>query len=56
LGKFKIDTLFQQVSLRVVDEKELETAGHKVTAFRNLNTLEEWERAKRQIGPRAQHL
>ena len=55
-GKFKIDALFQQVSLRVVNEKELEGAGHNVTAFRNLNTPEEWERAKREFGLRVQHL
>jgi molybdopterin-guanine dinucleotide biosynthesis protein A len=55
-GKFKIDMLFQQVSLRVVDEKELEGAGHNLTAFRNLNTPEEWEQAKREHGSQAQHL
>jgi len=55
-GKFKIDALFQQVSLRVVDEKEIERAGHNPTAFRNLNTPEEWEQAKREFSPRVQHL
>jgi len=55
-GKFKIDALFQQVSLRVVDEKELAGAGHSLNAFRNLNTPEEWERAKREFTLRAQHL
>jgi molybdopterin-guanine dinucleotide biosynthesis protein A len=48
-GKFKIDALFQQVSLRVVDEKELQGAGHSINAFRNLNTPEQWEQAKREF-------
>ena len=55
-GRFKIDALFQEVSLRVVDEKELEGAGHNLTAFRNLNTPEEWEQGKREVGRRVQHL
>jgi len=55
-GKYKIDALFPKVSLRVVDEKELAGAGYSLTAFRNLNTPDEWERAKRKIGSQAQHL
>jgi molybdenum cofactor guanylyltransferase len=55
-GKYKIDALFPKVSLRVVDEKELAGAGCSLTAFRNLNTPEEWEQAKREHGSQAQHL
>jgi len=55
-GKYKIDALFPKVSLRVVDEKELAGAGYSLTDFRNLNTPEEWEQAKREHGSQAQHL
>jgi molybdopterin-guanine dinucleotide biosynthesis protein A len=55
-GKYKIDALFPKVSLRLVDEKELAGAGFNITAFRNLNTPDEWERAKRELGSRTQHL
>lgn len=55
-GRFKIDALFQQTSLRLVDEKELAETGYSLSAFRNLNTPDEWERAKREIDSQAQHL
>jgi molybdopterin-guanine dinucleotide biosynthesis protein A len=55
-GKNKIDALFPKISLRLVDDKELTDAGYSLTAFRNLNTTEEWEQAKREFSPRVQHL
>ena len=48
-GKNKIDALFQGVSVNIVSEKKLLAAGFSSAIFRNLNTPEEWESAKRQF-------
>jgi molybdopterin-guanine dinucleotide biosynthesis protein A len=40
-GKNKIDPLFRQIELRVVEESEIEQQGFSSTMFRNLNTPEE---------------
>jgi len=48
--KNKIDALFPQVSVRVIDEPELAGAGFDSTVFRNLNTPEDWEQAKQAFG------
>ena len=45
-GRNKIDELFGKVETRVVAESELAEAGFSVEMFQNLNTPEEWEKAK----------
>jgi molybdenum cofactor guanylyltransferase len=45
-GKNKIDSLFARVRTCVIEEDELVRAGFSVEMFRNLNTPEEWEKAK----------
>jgi len=47
-GKNKIDSLFASVGTRVIEEDELVRAGFSVEMFRNLNTPEELEKAKRE--------
>jgi molybdopterin-guanine dinucleotide biosynthesis protein A len=49
-GKNKIDALFTEVETRVVEEDELIRAGFSAEMFRNLNTPEELERAKKLLG------
>jgi molybdopterin-guanine dinucleotide biosynthesis protein A len=55
-GRNKIDTLFSGVSVRVVDQQEILHAGFNTSMFRNLNTPEEWEAAKREFESQPQHL
>ena len=55
-SKNRIDALFSEVSLCVVGELELAEAGFSPIAFRNVNTPEDWEQAKREVKSRAQHL
>jgi molybdopterin-guanine dinucleotide biosynthesis protein A len=51
-GKNKIDLLFATVATRVIEEEELVRAGFSAEMFRNLNTPQEWEKAKSlQLGP-----
>jgi molybdopterin-guanine dinucleotide biosynthesis protein A len=45
-GKNKIDPLFKRVETCVIAEDELLRAGFSVEMFRNLNTPEEFERAR----------
>lgn len=45
-GRNKIDSLFERVATCVIEEDELVQAGFSVEMFRNLNTLEELERAR----------
>jgi molybdopterin-guanine dinucleotide biosynthesis protein A len=47
-GKGKIDLLFAGVGICVIEENELEGAGFSAEMFRNLNTPEEFERAKQE--------
>ena len=44
--KNKIDVLFAQVETQVIGEEQLVRASFSEEMFRNLNTQEEWERAK----------
>ncbi len=46
-GKNKIDQLFSEVSLCAVSEEDIAASGFDVSIFRNLNTPEEWQAAKR---------
>ena len=45
-GKNKIDRLFAGIETCVLEENELERAGFSVEMFRNVNTPEEFEKAK----------
>jgi molybdopterin-guanine dinucleotide biosynthesis protein A len=47
-GKNKIDSLFAGVGSCVIGEKELVRAGFSAEMFRNLNTPEELDKAKRE--------
>lgn len=42
----KLDALFSEVPVRIIPEEELAAAAFNASIFRNLNTLEDWERAK----------
>ncbi len=48
-GKNKIDALFSEVPLRVITEEELTRAGFTPAIFRNLNTPDDWTRAKQEF-------
>jgi molybdenum cofactor guanylyltransferase len=48
-GKNKIDQLFREVILCAVSEEELIANGFDASIFRNLNTPEEWQAAKRDF-------
>jgi molybdopterin-guanine dinucleotide biosynthesis protein A len=55
-GRNKVDALFSGISVRIMDEQEILRAGFNTSMFRNLNTPEEWEAAKREFESRPQHL
>ena len=48
LGRNKIDPLFAEVETKTVEQAELVAHGFAVNMFRNLNTPQELEQAKRQ--------
>jgi molybdopterin-guanine dinucleotide biosynthesis protein A len=48
-GHNKIDALFSDVPVRVIDEEEIKSAGFSPSMFRNLNTPAEWEAGKRDF-------
>lgn len=48
-GKNKIDQLFAEVSLCAVSEEDMTANGFDASIFRNLNTPEEWQAAKRDF-------
>jgi molybdenum cofactor guanylyltransferase len=48
-GRNKVDRLFQSVPLRVIDDDELARTGYSPLMFRNLNTPEDWEEARREL-------
>jgi molybdopterin-guanine dinucleotide biosynthesis protein A len=45
-GRYKIDSLFTEVSTTVIGQEELEPEGFSGEMFRNLNTPEDWEAAR----------
>ena len=47
-GRNKIDPLFAEVTAAAIEEADLVRRGFSANMFRNLNTPEEWEQAKRQ--------
>ena len=48
-GRNKIDTLFAQTTVRIMEEDELARFAFSPAMFDNLNTQEEWERARRRL-------
>lgn len=48
-GRNKIDTLFAQTSVRIMEEDELARFAFSAAMFDNLNTQEEWERARKRL-------
>lgn len=48
-GRNKIDTLFAQTTVRIIEEDELERFAFSAAMFDNLNTQEEWERARQRL-------
>jgi molybdopterin-guanine dinucleotide biosynthesis protein A len=48
-GRNKVDALFSETPLRILDEQELVTAGFNLSIFRNLNTPEDWQQAKNSL-------
>ena len=49
-GRNKVDALFEAMPLRVIDDSELKRSGYSPAMFRNLNTREDWERARQELG------
>lgn len=52
-GRNKIDTLFAQTVVRIIEEDELARFAFSPAMFDNLNTREEWEQARRRLQPKA---
>ena len=51
-GRNKIDTLYAQTTVRIIEENELAGFAFSPAMFDNLNTQEEWERARRRLQPK----
>jgi molybdopterin-guanine dinucleotide biosynthesis protein A len=49
-GRNKIDALFAEVEIRVLEEAELRQLAFAPAIFENLNTQEDLERARRRLG------
>ena len=47
-GRNKIDTLFAQIPVRIIEEEELARFAFSAAMFDNLNTRDEWEQARRR--------
>jgi molybdopterin-guanine dinucleotide biosynthesis protein A len=48
-GRNKIDTLFTQIPVRIIEEEELARFAFSAAMFDNLNTRDEWEQARRRL-------
>lgn len=48
-GRNKIDTLFTQIPVRIIEEEELAHFAFSAAMFDNLNTRDEWEQARRRL-------
>jgi molybdenum cofactor guanylyltransferase len=48
-GRNKIDTLFARTTVRIIEEDELARFAFSPAMFDNLNTQEEWERARQRL-------
>ena len=43
--------MFSEVPTRVIEQEELEQNGSTEDMFRNLNTEQDWQEAKRKLQP-----
>ena len=48
-GKNKIDPLFAEVKTKIIEQDELARNGFSEETFRNVNTAQDWEAAKREF-------
>lgn len=48
-GKNKIDSLFPQIAVRIIEEDELARFAFSPAMFDNLNTQQEWEQARQRL-------
>ena len=48
-GRNKIDTLYAQTTVHIIEEDELARFAFSPAMFDNLNTQEEWERARQRL-------
>lgn len=55
-GNNKIDALFRHVSLRVIQEDELASAGFHASIFRNVNTPDDWQEAQQEFASSERHV
>jgi len=55
-GRNKIDALFSEISVRTIEDDELAANNFAPAMFRNVNTPEEWERAKSEFAQLGGHL
>jgi molybdopterin-guanine dinucleotide biosynthesis protein A len=46
-GRYRIDALYAEVKPRIIDEGELTSMGFSAAMFRNLNTPQEFEKARK---------
>jgi molybdenum cofactor guanylyltransferase len=56
MGRNKIDALFSQTSVRPIEDDEFAANNFVPLMFRNVNTPEEWERAKSEFAHLGGHL
>lgn len=48
-GQNKIDTLFPQTTVRIIEDADLARFAFSASMFDNLNTPEEWEQARHRL-------
>jgi molybdopterin-guanine dinucleotide biosynthesis protein A len=48
-GNNKIDAIFVEMHTRIITEDEILDAGFSPSMFRNLNTPEDWEQARKEV-------
>lgn len=51
-GRNRIDALFSEIDVRIINEQELADGNFQPSMFRNLNTREEWQAAQREFEAR----
>jgi molybdenum cofactor guanylyltransferase len=52
-GRNKIDPLFREIPLQVIEEEELNRLGFPPDIFDNVNTPEDWQRIQQRLGASA---
>jgi molybdopterin-guanine dinucleotide biosynthesis protein A len=48
-GKYKIDAVFESLSIRIIEESELGKADFSERKFFNVNTPEDWRTAEEKL-------